>query len=273
MPAPPPPLPPASPPHSHGARVAAVIDHTLLKPEATRDDIQALCAEARELGFAAVCVNPVWVPLSHAALVGSSVKVATVIGFPFGANEPEIKAAESALAIDEGASELDMVAALGHIRSGDWVHVSRDIAAVVAAAAGRPVKVIIETAILDAAQIVRASTIARDAGAAFVKTSTGFHAAGGATVDAVSTIRRAVGPDVGVKASGGIRDCSTALRMLAAGATRLGTSSGVRIVRCLGSDPAALDVLVLDAGEHATRCSTIPAASVAGRSASESKTY
>lgn len=255
------------------ARLAALIDHTLLKPEATRRDIQELCAEARELGFAAVCVNPVWVPLCHAALEESSVKVATVIGFPLGANESATKAVEADLAVREGADELDMVAALGHIRAGDWLHVSHDIAAVVRAAAGRPVKVILETALLDAGQIVRASETALEAGAAFVKTSTGFNAAGGATVQAVELMHRAVGSRLGVKASGGIRDCATALRMLAAGATRLGTSSGARMARCLDHDPTPLAELAQHPELHATHCQTAPMAAGAARSAVESKSY
>lgn len=253
-------------------RFAELIDHTLLKAEATRDDIQKLCAEARELGFAAVCVNPVWVPLSHGALAGSSVRVATVVGFPLGANEPETKAAEARLAVIEGANELDMVAALGHIRAGDWVHVSRDIAAVVEAAPGHVVKVILETAILDAAQIARAAEIACDAGAAFVKTSTGFHAAGGATVEAVAIMRRAVGEAVGVKAAGGIRDCETALRMLAAGATRIGTSSGVRLARCLDADPTPLAELIAHPEAHAARCQT-RAAATTGSAAGAARAY
>lgn len=264
---------PASPLPAKPTRLAELIDHTLLKAEATRDDIETLCTEARELGFAAVCVNPVWVPLSRAALAGSSVKVATVIGFPLGANEPETKASEALLAVVEGASELDMVAALGHIRSGDWVHVSRDIAAVVGAAQGHTVKVILETAILDPAQIARASTIARDAGAAFVKTSTGFHPAGGATVEAVSLMRHAVGESVGVKAAGGIRDCATALRMLAAGATRIGTSSGVRIAQCLDADPTPLDQLIANPEQHVAHCQTKSPAAAARRSTGQPLTY
>ena len=231
------------------ARIAALIDHTLLKAEATRDAIDSLCDEAREHGFVAVCVNPVWVPLCRARLRGAQTKVATVISFPLGASEPEIKARETTVAVSQGADELDMVAAIGHIKSGDWVHVARDMRAVVDAAGERPVKVIIETAVLTDAEITKASVIARDAGAAFVKTSTGCHAAGGATTQAVSLIRRAVGDATGVKASGGIRDCGAALRMVAAGATRIGTSSGAAIVRCLDADRTPLAELV----EHPER--------------------
>lgn len=237
------------------ARVAALIDHTILKAEATRGDIETLCAEARELEFAAVCVNPVWVPFCHDALAGAPSLVATVVAFPLGAAELAAKANETALAVSEGADEIDMVAAIGHIKSGDWAHVARDIAAVVQAAAGRVVKVIIESAVLTDDEITRASVIARDAGANFVKTSTGFHAAGGATLHAVSLIRRAVGDATGVKASGGIRDCDAALHMLAAGATRIGTSSGVRIARCLDADATPLGELVNNPERH-TACDT-----------------
>ncbi len=237
------------------ARIAALIDHTILKAEATRSDIETLCAEARELEFAAVCVNPVWVPFCRDALAGAPSLVATVVAFPLGATEPETKANETALAVSEGADELDMVAAIGHIQSGDWTHVSSDIAAVIQAAAGRTVKVIIESAVLTDDEITRVSVIARDAGANFVKTSTGFHAAGGATLHAVSLIRRAVGEATGVKASGGVRDCDAALRMLAAGATRIGTSSGVRIARCLDADPTPLAELVRHPERH-TGCAT-----------------
>lgn len=237
------------------ARIAALIDHTLLKAEATRGDIDALCDDAREYGFAAVCVNPVWVRFCRAHLRDAGTMVATVIAFPLGASEPEIKARETELAVSEGADELDMVAAVGHIKSGDFVHVARDITAVVDAADGRPVKVILETAVLTDAEITEASVIARDAGAAFVKTSTGFHAAGGATSHAVSLIRRAVGDAMGVKASGGIRDCDTALRLVAAGATRIGTSSGLDIARCLDADPTPFAELVEHPERHLA-CST-----------------
>lgn len=242
------------------ARIAALIDHTLLKADATRHDIESLCDEAREHGFVAVCVNPVWVPLCRARLRGAQTKVATVIAFPLGASEPEIKAHEATFAVTEGADELDMVAAIGHIKSGDWVHVARDISAVVDAAGDRPVKAIIETAVLTDSEITKASVIVRDAGAAFVKTSTGFHTAGGATAHAVSLMRRAVGDMTGVKASGGIRDCGAALRMLAAGATRIGTSSGVNIVRCLDADRTPLAELVEHPERHVA-CATSRASS------------
>lgn len=225
-------------------RIASLIDHTLLKPEATEQDVARLCAEAREHRFAAVCVNPTWVPFCRDALDGSGVKVATVIGFPLGANQPEGKAAEAAVAVREGADELDMVAAIGHLRSGNWAHVEEDIARVVAAADGRLVKVIIESALLAPLEIVRACLVAMAAGAGYVKTSTGFNAAGGATAEAVALMRLAVGDALGVKASGGVRDCDTALRMIAAGATRIGTSSGVSMAACLGAGPAPVGELL-----------------------------
>ena len=168
------------------ARIAEFIDHTLLKAETTRADIDQLCSEALEHEFAAVCVNPVWVPRCAERLQGSRVAVATVVGFPLGANQTEIKAAETSLAVRQGASEIDMVAAVGHIKGGDWNHVADDIAAVVRAAAGRLVKVIIESAHLTPVEIIKASALAREGGAHYVKTSTGFHAAGGATAEAVA---------------------------------------------------------------------------------------
>jgi deoxyribose-phosphate aldolase len=220
-----------------GARVADFVDHTLLKPEATRRDVEQLCAEAGEHRFAAVCVNPTWVPLCRDVLAGSRVKVATVVSFPLGASRPEVKAAEAALAVRDGAQELDVVAAIGLIKSGDWDGVARDVRAVLGVADGTLVKVIIECAALTPIEIVRASTLARDAGAHYVKTSTGFHPAGGATEGAVALMRLAVGDALGVKASGGVRDCKTALRMIAAGATRIGTSSGVAMAECRGLGP------------------------------------
>src|SRR4029450_11436835 len=193
-----------------------------------------LCTEAMEHEFAAVCVNPVWVPRCAERLKGSRVGLAMVIGSPFGANQSEIKAAETSLAVRQGATEIDMVAAVGHIKGGDWNHVADDIAAGVRAAAGRLVKVIIESAHLTPVEIIKASALAREAGAQYVKTSTGFHASGGATAEAVALMRLVVGDSMGVKASGGVRDCATALRMIANGATRIGTSSGGAMTQCLG---------------------------------------
>ena len=214
-----------------GSSLAAVIDHTLLKPEATRADIARLCAEARQYGFASVCVNPCWVPLAFAELAGSEVKVCTVVGFPLGATSTAAKIAETAVALRSGAREIDMVMNVGALRSGDLVTVEQDIAQVVRVAheAGAIVKVILETALLDDAQKVAACTLSKRAGADFVKTSTGF-GPGGATVEDVALMRRAVGPEMGVKASGGIRTLADLQSMLAAGATRIGASAGVKIV-------------------------------------------
>lgn len=233
------------------ARIADFIDHTLLKGEATAADIDALCDEALAHRFAAVCVNPVWVSRCAPRLAGSSVQLATVIGFPLGANDSATKRDESARAVQAGATELDMVVALGHAKGGDWGHVARDIAAVVdgaGGAGGALVKVIIESAALTPAEIVRCSTIARDEGAHYVKTSTGFHATGGASAEAVALMRATVGDVLGVKASGGIRDCATALHMIACGATRIGTSSGVSMAMCRGAGPRPLRELVAMGG-------------------------
>jgi len=238
------------------ARIADFIDHTLLKAEATRGEVEKLCAEAKDQRFAAVCVNPVWVTLCSDLLAGSQVKIATVIGFPLGASHSEIKAAEAALAVRHGADEVDMVAAIGHIKSGDWQHVAADIGAVVKSAAGRVVKVIIESAALSPVEIIKASALAREAGAQYVKTSTGFHAAGGASAEAVALMRLAVGDALGVKASGGVRDCETALRMIASGATRIGTSSGVAMAQCLGRGPLPLGELLAGPDRHAGQCAT-----------------
>ena len=238
------------------ARIADFIDHTLLKPEATRSEVEKLCAEAVTHRFAAVCVNPVWVPLCAEKLRGTQVKVATVVGFPLGANQPEIKAAETSRAVKDGAHEIDMVAALGRIKSGDWGHVADDISAVVRAASGNLVKVIIESALLTPTEIIKASALAKEAGAHYVKTSTGFHAAGGATAEAVTLMRLAVGDALGVKASGGVRDCAAALRMIASGATRIGTSGGVSMAECLGSGPLPLRDLLATPASHAGQCAS-----------------
>jgi deoxyribose-phosphate aldolase len=210
------------------AQLAASIDHTLLRPTATRAQIEQLCAEAREHRFASVCVQPSRVALAHTCLMGQ-VPVCTVIGFPLGANRPQTKAAEARLAVHEGAHELDVVIALGLLRDGAHDEVIADLAGVVAAAEGRLVKVILETALLEPAEIDLACQLAVTAGAGFVKTSTGF-SSGGATVEAVARMRRAVGPKVGVKASGGIGDAATARAMLAAGATRLGASASLKLL-------------------------------------------
>lgn len=233
---------PARPPAREGAAapdaggldaagVARLVDHTLLKPEATPAQVRELCREARAHGFAAVCVNPLWVRTCADELRGSAVAVATVAGFPLGASVPEVKAAEAARAVEDGAREVDMVLSVGALKAGDHRLVERDVAAVVEAcrAGGALVKVILEAALLADEEKARACAIAKLAGAAFVKTSTGF-GPGGATVEDVALMRRAVGPGVGVKAAGGIRDWATARAMVAAGASRIGTSSGPRIV-------------------------------------------
>ena len=208
----------------------ALIDHTLLKPEAQRSDIDRLCNEALEHHFGAVCVAGSWVETCVRRLEGSSVSVVSVAGFPLGASTAQSKATETSQLIELGADEIDMVAQIGRIIGKDWGYVADDIAAVVAAADGHVVKVILETAVLDRETIQTAARVAEQAGAGYVKTSSGLHPTGGATVEAVSLLRRSVGPDVGVKAAGGIRTRETALRMLAAGATRIGTSNGVSIV-------------------------------------------
>lgn len=211
--------------------VARMIDHTLLAPEATVERVLALCAEARELQVGAVCVSPNQVSVAASALRGSGVGVASVVGFPSGAHRAEFKAAEAAAAVADGAGELDMVVPLGAVVAGEWDLVAAHVAAVRAAAAAPVVlKVIVESAALDDAQLDRVCATAVGEGADYVKTSTGFHPAGGASVDAVRRMRAAVGWDVGVKASGGIRDAATALSMIEAGATRIGASASAAIL-------------------------------------------
>ncbi|GMB09822.1 deoxyribose-phosphate aldolase [Thermolongibacillus altinsuensis] len=211
--------------------IAQMIDHTLLKPEAKKEQIEKLVEEAKKFEFASVCVNPVWVKLVAEKLKGTSVKVCTVIGFPLGATTPEVKAFETKQAIEHGAQEVDMVINIGALKSGDDELVERDIRAVVEAAKGKALtKVIIETALLTNEEKVRACEMAVRAGADYVKTSTGF-ASGGATVEDVALMRKTVGPNVGVKASGGVRSAADAQAMIEAGATRIGTSSGPAIVQ------------------------------------------
>lgn len=211
--------------------LAGMIDHTLLKPEATAPEIAKICEEALKYGFASVCVNSYWVPKVAAALRGSKVKVCTVIGFPLGATSTESKRAETEAALQAGAQEIDMVLNVGALRSGDHEAVKRDIAAVVEAAHSRGaiVKVILETALLDDPQKTTACRLAKEARADFVKTSTGF-AKGGATVADIRLMRQTVGPEMGVKASGGIRSLEDLKSMAAAGATRIGASASVKIV-------------------------------------------
>ena len=236
------------------SRVADFVEHTLLKAEATRSGIDRLCDEALDHRFAAVCVNGAWVPRCVRRLKGSGVMVVGVVGFPLGAMESSAKALEAKTLVNAGADELDVVAPVGHILDEDWDYVEDDISTVVRAAAGRAVKVILETAALPPLQIVKASALAKEAGARFVKTSTGFHPAGGASVEAVALMRAAVGDGCGVKAAGGIRDCHSALRMLAAGATRIGTSSGVSLAQCLAADRHPLAELIADPVKHDKVC-------------------
>lgn len=214
------------------AGVAQYIDHTLLKPEATADQIARLCAEAREHHFAAVCVNPCNIRQCTELLRGSSVHVCSVVGFPLGATLPEVKAYETERVIWDGATEVDMVINIGALKGGDYALVQRDIEAVVHVAQRNRAlaKVIIEAALLTDDEKVKACTLAKAARADYVKTSTGF-GPGGATLHDVELMRRTVGPEMGVKAAGGIRDYETAQQMITAGATRLGASAGVKILR------------------------------------------
>jgi len=210
--------------------LAPLIDHTLLKPDATRADIERLCAEASEHRFATVCVYSGWVPLCVERLRGSRIGVCTVAGFPHGAQHTEIKVFETARAIELGASEVDVVLAIGLIKSGELNAAENELKAVVKAAGpGARIKAILETALLTREEKMAAAKLAQAAGAAFVKTSTGF-AAGGATEDDVRLLRMTLGPTMGIKASAGIRTAASALALVRAGATRIGTSAGVAIV-------------------------------------------
>lgn len=212
--------------------LSGIIDHTLLKADARKEDIIKLAEEAKTYKFASVCVNPAWVAAAYEVLKDTpEVKVCTVIGFPLGASTPETKAFETTNAISNGAGEVDMVINIGALKDGDNELVKRDIAAVVDAARGKALtKVIIETCLLTDEEKVRACKLAVEAGADFVKTSTGF-STGGATKEDIALMRAAVGPDIGVKASGGVRSAEDALVMVGAGATRIGTSGGVAIAK------------------------------------------
>lgn len=212
--------------------LARTIDHTALKPDTTAEQIRRLCAEAIEYGFASVCINPTWVPLAAKLLADSPTKVCTVVGFPLGASLSSVKAYETTQAVAAGAQEVDMVINVGRLKSGEYDAVQADIDAVVEAArAGNAlVKVIIETALLSDEEKVKACELAMAAGADFVKTSTGF-SSGGATVEDVALMRKVVGDKLGVKAAGGIGSAAAARAMLAAGATRLGASAGVKIAQ------------------------------------------
>jgi deoxyribose-phosphate aldolase len=218
--------------HPGSRPMASWIDHTLLKPEATPEQVEKLCAEARQYEFASVCINPVFVPLAAECLAGSAVRVCTVIGFPFGATLSQAKAAETRLAIAAGAREVDMVIAVGQLKGGQFNAVAEDIQCVVDAAhaSGTMVKVILEMCFLNRYEKIASCLISQAAGAEFVKTSTGFGPSG-ATLEDVELMRRVVGPHMGVKAAGGVRTLADARAMLRAGATRLGSSAGVKIMQ------------------------------------------
>lgn len=223
----------------NAADVARLIDHTLLAANATEADIQQLCREAKQYRFASVCVNPTWVPLARTLLVDSLVKVASVVGFPLGAAMPEVKAFEAERAIQAGAHEIDMVINVGRLKSGNHQIVFQDVTSVVAVArrSGALVKAIIETSLLTEEEKVAACVLAQAGGVDFVKTSTGF-STGGATVADVALMRRVVGPNLGIKASGGIRTLQQLQEMVAAGATRIGASAGVKIMEELAGTSA-----------------------------------
>jgi len=216
----------------HDLNMAGYIDHTLLKPEATPVQIENLCSEARDYRFAAVCINPIFVNLCARLLCNTPVKVCTVIGFPLGATSSEVKAFETETAIEQGATEIDMVINIGALKARELEFVAQDIRGVVNAAHSRGfiVKVILETALLTDEEKTIACLLSKEAGADFVKTSTGF-ASGGATVHDVALMRRVVGPEIGVKASGGVRTYEDAESMIKAGATRIGASAGIKIMQ------------------------------------------
>lgn len=212
------------------ADLAKYIDHTILKPDASEADVRRICEEAKTYQFASVCVNPCYIRLAADLLEGSGVTPCCVIAFPLGATPPESKAGETRDAVNNGAEEVDMVINVGAVKSGNWELVRKDIEGVVAAAKGHAlVKVIIETCLLTDEEKVKACTVAKEAGADFVKTSTGF-STGGATVEDVRLMRQTVGPDMGVKASGGIRTYQDCVDMIRAGASRIGASAGIKIV-------------------------------------------
>ena len=212
------------------AELAKFIDHTLLKPTTTRADVVRVCEEAREYGFASVCLNTTWIALAKSLLSGTAVKPIAVVGFPLGAMVSSAKAAETRQAISDGAQEIDMVINIGALKGGDHDLVYRDILAVVKAAQGFPVKVILETTMLSREEKIAGCALSKAANAHFVKTSTGF-GGGGATVEDVELMRSTVGPDMGVKASGGVRSSVDVQKMLSAGATRIGASASVAIVQ------------------------------------------
>ncbi len=214
---------------------ATLIDHTLLKADATQSQIEKICEEALQYKFASVCVNPTWVKLSAEKLANSEVKVCTVIGFPLGATTSQVKAFETKDAIQNGATEIDMVINIGALKNKQYDLVLNDIKEVVTAANGTLVKVIIETCLLTDEEKVKACELSKEAGAHFVKTSTGF-STGGATAEDIALMRKTVGPSIGVKASGGVRNLEDMKKMIEAGATRIGASSGVAIMNGLSSN-------------------------------------
>jgi deoxyribose-phosphate aldolase len=237
-------LPPWLAAHAADRGIGRLVDYTLLRPDATGAEVARLCDEAIAANLIAVCVNGSWVKRCAERLRGSGVRLAAVVGFPLGAGESAAKAAEAALAAEAGATELDMVISLGLAKAAEWDAVAEDVARVVRAAPGTAVKAILETAVLTPDEIVPACRAARQGGAEFVKTSTGFHPAGGATIDAVAAMRAAVGPSFGVKASGGIRTADAAVAMLAAGANRIGASSLAAFAPIVGRDAPPLSELL-----------------------------
>jgi len=216
-------------PTSHGKEISRFIDHTLLKPDVSEKDIEKLCEEALFYNFAAVCVTPVMVVTAASCLAGSNIKVCTVVSFPFGTSTTTVKQFETEIAIQNGAREIDMVAAIWAIKESKWRIVEHDIKSVVQTASGITVKVIIETCLLNKEEIKTVSNIIKEAGAHYVKTSTGF-STGGATIADITLIRKCVGENFGIKASGGIKTFDAAIQMIKAGANRIGTSSAVAIV-------------------------------------------
>ncbi len=215
-------------------KLLKTIDHTLLKPDATRDQIRNLCKEAMEYGFASVCIQPYYVPYAVELLKDSDIPVCTVVGFPHGMTSTESKVAETEIALRAGSREFDMVCQIGNIKDGRYEDVEEDILAVVKAAKGHIVKVILETCLLNDDELIRACQVAEQAGAHYVKTSTGF-STGGATVDDIRLMHDTVGKSMGVKASGGIKTLDDAVAMIRAGATRIGASAGVSIAKSLQS--------------------------------------
>lgn len=211
-------------------KISKYIDHTVLKPESVSSDVKQICEEAIEYDFKTVCIQPYWVNYAKELLKDSDVGITTVIGFPLGANTEGIKAAETKVAIMDGATEVDMVINIGALKDENYEVVLQDIESVVDAAGNVPVKVIIETSLLTKGEKIKACELAKKAGAAFVKTSTGF-STGGATIEDIRLMRATVGPEMGVKASGGVRNYEDAKAMIEAGATRIGASSGIEIVK------------------------------------------